>query len=422
MLNAISRYGARVLPNTNQIAAECETRGELVQGPAIAEFERAFAARLGKGRAVTASLGRMAFYYMLKALGLPAGSQIIFPAVTFWVMPEMARAAGLEVVFADVDPSTFTLDPESFERAITPTTRIVVPTHLFGLMCDMDPIVAIARRHGLLIIEDCAHALGASYRGQPAGTFGIGAEFSFQTQKPLNAYGGGMALVHDPDVAERVAALAAAEPWPAEKSVKRRLLSGWAQRTFMRPGVFGCTLFPVLWASSFRTSATSIVWEKHQPLDPRAPGYGERFSNVQARFGLAGLEHLDGWTARTQRNAAMVTEALSGVPGVELPVPPPGRTHVYYQYCCYVPDRNRLVKDCIRRSVDVEMRHVDICTRLALFGQHATPPGAARIPSAVQIPVYASLGESDMKRVVDVVRTCVQEQRASAPSAAAPTP
>jgi dTDP-4-amino-4,6-dideoxygalactose transaminase len=185
----------------------------------------------------------------------------------------------------------------------------------------------------------------------------------------------------------------------------------------MRPGVFGCTLFPVLWASSFRSSATPIVWEKHQRLDPRAPGYGERFSNVQARFGIEGLEHLDGWTGRTQRHAAMVTEALAGVPGVELPVPPTGRTHVYYQYCCYVADRNRLVKDCIRKGVDVEMRHVDVCTHLALFGEHVTPPGTARVPTAVQIPVYASLDEADMTRVVDVVRTCADRQR---PPAAAP--
>jgi perosamine synthetase len=417
MPRAISRYGARVLPNTVQIEADCRARGELVQGPAIAEFERAFAARLGSGRAVTASLGRMAFYYIVKALALPAGSEIVFPAVTFWVMPEMARVAGLKPVFADIDPRTFTLDPGSFERAITPNTRAVVPTHLFGLVCDMDPIVAIARRHGLLIVEDCAHALGATYNGRPAGTFGIGAEFSFQTQKPLNAYGGGMALVHDPDVAERVAALAAAEPWPDEKSVRRRLLLGRAQRIFMRPAVFGCTLFPILWTASWTRSAAPLQWEKHRPLDPRAAGYAERVSNVQARFALEGLEHLDRWTDRTRRNAALVTAALEGLPGVEVPAAPAGRTHVYYQYCVYVPDRDRLVKDCIRRGVDVEMRHVDVCTRVRLFGSNPTPPGAARLREAVQVPVYASLRDDDIERVARVVARFAAAQR---PGAASP--
>ena len=125
MLTAISRYGARVLPNTQQIIAECQRRGELVRGPKIKEFEETFARRLGRGRAISASFGRMAFYYILKALGLPPGSEIILPALTFWVVPELARVAGLKPVFADVHPVTFNLDPEALERAITPKTRAV---------------------------------------------------------------------------------------------------------------------------------------------------------------------------------------------------------------------------------------------------------------------------------------------------------
>src|SRR5437763_8520776 len=158
MLTAISRYGARVLPDTEEIIARTKARGEFVQGPLIAEFERAFERRAGSGHAVAASYGRMAFYYILKALELPSGSEIVLPALTFWVVPELARVAGLKVVFADVDPATFTMDPAAFERAITPATRAVVPTHLYGLPCDMDRIAAIARRHEIRVIEDCAHA------------------------------------------------------------------------------------------------------------------------------------------------------------------------------------------------------------------------------------------------------------------------
>src|ERR1035437_10645644 len=113
MRSAISRYGARVLPETEDIVARVKARGELVQGPQIGEFEDAFARRAGSGHAVSASYGRMAFYYILKALDLPRGSEIILPALTFWVVPALAQVAGLKVVFADVDPSTFTLDPAS---------------------------------------------------------------------------------------------------------------------------------------------------------------------------------------------------------------------------------------------------------------------------------------------------------------------
>src|SRR3954465_1269700 len=148
-LTAISRYGARVLPNTEQLVAGCKARGEFIHGPQIAEFEAAFARRasIDASHAIAASYGRMAFYYILKALNLPPGSEIVVPALTFWVIPELARAAGLNVVFADIDPPTFTIDPEALERAITPATRAVVPTHLYGLPADMQAIMAIAKHH-----------------------------------------------------------------------------------------------------------------------------------------------------------------------------------------------------------------------------------------------------------------------------------
>src|SRR5258708_35316939 len=109
---------------------------------------------------------------MVKGLGLAAGCEIIFPSLTFWVVPELAKVAGLNVVFADVDPKTFNLDPASVERMLTDKTRAIVPTHLYGLPGDMDRLLDIAARHNLVVLEDCAHAPGATYKGRPVGTFG----------------------------------------------------------------------------------------------------------------------------------------------------------------------------------------------------------------------------------------------------------
>src|SRR6185436_1169661 len=128
MLSPISRYGTRVIPNTVQTIAAMRERGTLVRGPEIAEFERAFADLAGARHAITASYGRMAFWYLLKAFDLPQGSEVVFPALTFWVIPELARVAGFSPVFADVNPSTFTIDPCAIERVITPRTRAIVPT------------------------------------------------------------------------------------------------------------------------------------------------------------------------------------------------------------------------------------------------------------------------------------------------------
>jgi dTDP-4-amino-4,6-dideoxygalactose transaminase len=409
MLTAISRYGARVLPNTQQLIAGCKARGELIQGPQIAEFERAFERRAGGGTAIAAAYGRIAFYYMLKALGLPAGSEIIFPSLTFWVMPELARVAGLQVVFADVDPRTFNLDPESVERAVTDKTGAIVPTHLYGLPCDMDRILDIASRHNLAVIEDCAHALGATYKGRPVGTFGAGALFSFQTLKPLNCYGGGMAFVQDPVLAGKVRACVDALPWPSEKRVNDRLLLGRLQRIFIKPWVFSISLFPVLWVSALIGANPDVfLWEKIRSLDPLPEEYAERFANVQAVIGLAGLDHLDEWTARAQANARYMNTVLGGIPGIQVPEAPPDRTHVYYQYCAYGPDdraRDDLVVRCVRRGIDIETLHVDVPPDMPLFaGARSERKGARRAAQAIQIPVYSSLTDEQLHRVARVVR------------------
>jgi perosamine synthetase len=409
-LMAMSRYGARVIPNTDQTLSALEAAGQLVQGPHIEEFERAFAARLGMLRATSASYGRMAFFYLLEALDLPPGSEVVVPALTFWVVPEMVRVAGLRLVFADVDPETFTLQPESFARAITGRTRVVVPTHLWGLPCDMDPILEIARARGITVIEDCAHALDATYKGRAVGTIGDAGFFSFQTLKPLNTYGGGMAVARDPEMARRVAALAAAEPWPSEKQVRRKMLIGRVQRIAIRPRVFTWSLFPVLWSASWIGAQPDVyLWEKIRPLHPLPPSYSERYSNAQAAIGLEALRHLDAWTATTRAHAQRVDAALAGLEGVGIPRVPPDRTHVYYQYCLYVPDRAGLVRDCIRRGVDVESLHVDLCTSLALFGERLPAvPGAERAAQAVQLPIYASLTDADVDRVTRVVRRVLE--------------
>jgi dTDP-4-amino-4,6-dideoxygalactose transaminase len=416
VLTAISRYGVRAVPDTDAIIKGATDRGELIQGPQIAEFERAFEASLGSGTAIATSYGRMAFYYILQALQLPPDSEIIVPALTFWVIPELARRAGLRPVFVDVEPSTFTMDPVAFEQAITAKTRVVVPTHLYGLPCDMDRIGAIAARHNIAIVEDCAHALGATYRGRPVGTFGDGALFSFQTLKPLNAYGGGMAVVRDPVVAARVRASVDALGWPDETRIRNRFKIGKAQRIFTQPWVFTVSAFPILWAASwFDWNPDVYLWEKIRPLDPLPDSYTERFPNVQAALGLAGLARLDQWTTSSQAHARLIDRALSGVPGVQTPVVPEGRTHVYYQYCVYVPDRDDLVLRCIRRGVDIETLHVDVCSTLDVFADlHPAPaPGAERAAQAVQVPVYASLTDAQVERVAAGVKRAVRRGKPS---------
>src|ERR1044071_9086738 len=153
---AIGRFGTRVVPRLTEIIQDCRARRQLVHGPHIEAFEYEFARFLGSGHVRTCSTeyGRMALYFILKSMALPAGSEVVVPAFTFWVVPEIVRVAGLTPVFADIDPATFTLSPDAVQRAITPRTSAVLPTHLYGMACDMEPILAVARSHNLKVIED----------------------------------------------------------------------------------------------------------------------------------------------------------------------------------------------------------------------------------------------------------------------------
>lgn len=407
-MHAIGRFGTRVVPELNQIVQECRAKKQLVQGPDIEAFEQEFARFLGSGHVRTCSTeyGRMALYFILKALNFPAGSEIIVPAFTFWVVPEIARVAGLTPVFADIDPTTFTISPQAVERAITPNTRAVLPTHLYGLPCDMDPILDIARQHELKVIEDCAHSLGAVYKGRMVGTLGDASFFSFQAFKPLNTYGGGLAWTRDAEVAKKVGALADAEQWPDEQRVESILRAGKWQHMFIRPGVFTYSLFPIWYVASFTGGKPEErLWESVRRLDPLPDKYRGRFSNVQAAIGRAGLRHLPEFIERTRRHARILDGILGDVEAIALPRIPEGRTHVYYQYCPYVPDSDTIVKQCIRRGVDVAPMHVDVCTRMELFDwKGPATPGADRAATAVQVPVYESLRDDEVERVGRVVR------------------
>lgn len=410
---AIARFGTRVVPEIHQIVRACRERGQLVQGPDIEAFEQEFAAYLGSGHVRTCSTeyGRMALYFILKAMEFPLDGEVIVPALTFWVVPEIVRVAGLRPVFADVDAATFTLCPKAVERAITPKTCAVLPTHLYGMACDLDPILEIARRHNLKVIEDCAHSLGATYKGQMVGTSGDASFFSFQAFKPLNTYGGGLAWMRDPEIARRVGALADAESWPTEKRVESILSSGYWQHTFIRPKVFTYSLFPIWYAASFvNAKPEERFWEGRRRLEPLPEHYRGRFTNVQAAIGRSGLRHLPDFIERTKRHAHVLDDLLGDVPGITIPHAPPDRTHVYYQYCAYVPDSQAVVKRCIRRGVDVAPMHVDVCTQMDLFAWTGPAmPGAEKASTAVQVPVYESLSDKEIERVGRLVREQVSK-------------
>jgi dTDP-4-amino-4,6-dideoxygalactose transaminase len=210
------------------------------------------------------------------------------------------------------------------------------------------------------------------------------------------------------------------------------MLSGWFHRLFTRPGTFTYSQFPILWTASwFDANPDVYFWEPIRRLDRFPDDYPERFANVHAALALAGLERLDEWTAKAQAHARMMNDLLGDLTGVQTPFVPVDRRHVYYQYCVYTPSRDEIVKRCIRRGIDLETLHVDICSSLPLFsrfdpstslvpsgveGLRAVPsdvegrsaaPNAERTAQLIQAPIHSSLKDAEVERVGRTIRDAV---------------
>jgi perosamine synthetase len=406
-LRSIPRYGARSVPGDEKEIIAAFRRGEAVAGPAIGEFEERFAAYHYMDETIATSFGRMAFYYILRALDLPAGSEIIFPALTFWAVPEMARCAGLKPVFVDVDPLSFNLNPNRIEAAITERTRAIVPTHLYGRPCEITEIVSIAEKHNFVMIEDCAQAVGARYRGRLVGTFGAASFFSFQMLKGINTYGGGMAMTNEAALASRVRAQVLNEPLQSAQDLAVRFIAGLASRICISPKGFTFWGYPLQAVASVfgHYDLSKYIWERIRPLDPFPRSYRQRYSNAQALIGMRGLAKLDEFNARSREHAAHYTRGLADCRAIQTPQETEDSEHVYYQYCVYISDSARASRRAIRRGVDFETTHVDVCSSLSLFKEFAANcPSAQLTEKALQLPVYSRLRTSDVERVLRVVR------------------
>lgn len=254
-----------------------------IRGPRVEEFESQFAKAIGSPRCVSCANGTDAIYIALHALGVAAGDEVITTAHSWISTSESVTQAGGKVVFCDTDRDSFTIDPAQIEAKITPRTVGIIPVHLYGQAADMDAIMAIARKHKLWVIEDCAQAHLAKYKGQTVGTFGDAATFSFYPGKNLGAMGDAGAIVcADAQLATRMA-------------------------MYARHG--------------------GLVKGDHQ-----IEGINSRLDGLQAAILSAKLPHLPAWTRARQQWAVAYTAALSGFAGLTVPPAIDGREHVYHLY------------------------------------------------------------------------------------------
>ena len=264
--------------------------GQFVLGPEVAAFEDEFAAMCAAEAGIAVNSGTSALHLALLAAGVGPGDEVITVPYTFVATVAAIEYAGAKPVLVDVEPDYWTMDPAKLEAAITPRTKAIMPVHLYGQPADMDPILEIARRRGIPVIEDAAQAHGSEYKGRRCGAMGLLGCFSFYPGKNLGAYGeGGAVVTSDPALARRI-----------------RLLRAWGEE--------------VRYEHKFKA-------------------FNYRMDGVQGAVLGVKLRHLEAWTDARRRNAAEYTRQLAGTPAIA-PVERAGCRHVYHLYPVRLPQRD----------------------------------------------------------------------------------
>jgi len=331
-----------------------------IRGPYVDAFEREFAAAVDARHCISCANGTDALYIAMAALKVKPGDEVITTAHSWISTSAMITHAGATPVFCDTDAETFTIDPAGIESAITPRTVGIIPVHLYGQPADMDAIMAIARRHKLWVIEDCAQAHLARFGDQQIGTFGDAATYSFYPGKNLGAMGDAGAIVTGrSDLAERMAMLA-------------------------RHG--------------------GLVKHQHQ-----IEGINSRLDGLQAAILSAKLPHLPRWTKARQAAAAVYDAGLNQIENVGVPQVASNRTHVYHLYTIQHPQRDKLAAHLSANGVQTAINYPVALPYLEAYRRFGHRP--EQFPNAhrhqgriLSLPMFAEITAQQQNTVVNLIR------------------
>jgi perosamine synthetase len=361
--------------------AEVIASGWVSQGPRVQAFEEAFAARVGAPEAVATTNCTTALQLALYVSGVGPGDEVIVPSLSFIATANSVWQCGARPVFADVDPRTYNLDPAAAERAITPRTRVIMPVHQLGLPADMDAFLELGERHGLMIVEDAACAIGAGYKGRPIGSLGPLACFSLHPRKVITTGEGGMIAVHDPEVGARL----------------RRLRQHAMDVSDLA-----------------RHAAREVVVESYPER-----GFNARMTDMQGALGLCQLQALDDILSRRRYLAARYSAAIAGIPGLSPPYDPLYAKRTWQSYCVRIDPRAALDRAELMRRLLAD----GIATRRGVMAIHQEgaypekpdaplPHTEAAARDTLMLPLFADLTEEQQDYVIDRLNSHVVAQAA----------
>ncbi|MBN2454042.1 DegT/DnrJ/EryC1/StrS family aminotransferase [Candidatus Woesearchaeota archaeon] len=345
--------------NERKYALECIDSSWISSlGKYIPAFEDKFSSYCGAAQGISVSNGTNALHLALAALGIGKGDEVVIPDLTFVATANAVAYTGAKPVLVDSDEKTWNIDSSKIAEIITPKTKAVIPVHLYGHPCDMDPIMELAKERNLYVIEDCAEAHGASYKGKKVGSIGDVGCFSFYGNKILTTGEGGMCLTSDENLAERM-----------------RFLKdhGMSKRRYFHPEI----------------------------------GFNYRMTNLQAAIGLAQLERIDEIIAAKIRNAKLYRDFLKSCEGITLQPEEPYAKTVYWMHSILLEDKFRCNRDLLMH----ELKSNEIDSRPFFIPMHELPPyeqegfpvSSDLSRKGINLPSSTLLEEEDIKRVCSVI-------------------
>jgi dTDP-4-amino-4,6-dideoxygalactose transaminase len=404
----------RFSPSFSPREALISARYLLRDGPddeIVGRWEEEFRAYIGAKHAVMVPSARYGFYLLLEALGVGEGDEVIVPALTYFAIPGMVPATGATPVFADVGLNSHVLDPEAFRAAITPRTKAVVPTHLFGTPCDMDAINAIAKEHGIAVIEDCAQSTGARYKGQRVGNLGDHAYYTFGLTKNITTLSGAMITTDDDAVAAHARRVIAAGGYTPKKKAAKEALTGLAMWAATHPAIYWATVHPaIVLGNKLGKDPIHERFGEPERVYEQVPGYYQeqaKARGVQAAVGRKQLSRIEDLNGARIRNGRALDQGLAHVAGLQVPTYPDGAEPIYMSFVVHHARRDELAKELRKRGVDTTTGYMNAFGDHPLFQAHKAdcPNAAEAVRSFLHIPVHPNLKKKDVDHMVESVRS-----------------
>jgi perosamine synthetase len=365
-MSDIRFFHTHVAPEAIELVTEVLRSGQLSEGAMVQRFEQALASKLGLANPVALNSGTSALHLALCIAGVGPGDEVILPAQTFVATGLAILMQRATPVFADIQLETGNIDPESIKRKITRRTKAIMPVHWGGYPCDLDEINALAEEHGLAVIEDAAHALGASYKGRPIGAISRFTVFSFQAIKHLTTGDGG--------------ALCCTDARDHEQARVRR------------------------WFGIDRLNTTvSLLGERQYNIDEI--GFKYHLNDLAAALGLGNLTGFEGRLAKREERWRRYAQTLSGVPGLTVPPQSPERRHACWLFTLQAERRDDLCRKLAAAGLPASVVHQRI-DRNKVFGDvRKDLTNQARYDECqISLPVHEALTLNDVDRVIACLR------------------